>query len=669
MNRFICILWCFAFVSFTTLAKPPSYGEAIPERAWEVVDNPELGIRDAAYLDYYVKFTDINVTHYRLIRILSEHGKAAAEFVAPKEYLRNVRGRVIDRNGSITEFDRKEDFVDIMTYRTRSEKVKTKILIPPGLTDDCIVEIEWTISGKGGLEGDNYVNRHLIPEPFYCVKKVLDLPNFQRMQLQAGQDDWLVTRSLWSNVNPPIKFTKTKYRGSEKTLVYENVPPRKAYPYSNNYFDTQIPYFLIFRTIPNMGKDTDTFWKSFVRDYIKPDYNAFSMGGEYRKFLKDLKGRLGADPKLDPAQNPLGAARFALDALHRRLSVTYLLKADQLAAFRMQKERKAPKLEDCFRDGWANPSEMTRIYVKTLRDLGIQHQLLLTTNHNDPPFRAGENNPFAISWRPLVLVVNGEQQAMFCPWTPQFASGHLPSYYQGLPALVIDPDNKWAISYGATLHYGAAINQCQTNYQATLGKDGTFSVAMEQSGSGAFNAEMTESIYSLTDQERDAMLAERWQRRFGDDYLVEKVTTQGDRDIKDICVVSVEASMDLSGDSQWLSVNPFPGSMIDMYSPPMWPSDRTQPIFLNRPFYQVDTMRLQVPQGWKLKGEPSWQKANSVGTVKFVALQEGQTITIQRAITLNNHMLEAKAEPSLRVFLAWIEEVEAQQIAVSQGGA
>lgn len=576
--------------------------------------------------------------------------------------LNKVRGRVIDREGGITEFNNREDFVDIMAFRSRREKAKVKILIPPGLTDDCIVEIEWTMDGSDGMEGEADFMRHPISEPYYCAKKVLDIASIKSRGYAA-------TRYVWNGVQAPTSFSKERYSGAQTTLVYENIPPRKEHPYGNPFLDPNLPFFMIFKTFPDFGGDPDKFWPRFCKSVLKENHGRIVTGNSHRAWLKELKAQLGADPATDPKQNPVAAAKVTLEALHRRISLTHILTPEQLTAFRNQKERSNPQLEHCFRDGWATADQITHIFIKSLRDLGIKEKLVFTNSLDEPPLRPGELNPFSFNWwLPLVMVEQGGEKAMFCAWRPSLPAGYLPANKQGLPALIVDPKG-WNHSFGQTLMYGPDANQQQTTYDAVFAEDGGYKVAMEQVGTGFYNAVKSFEYYSLTDSERDNLLNERWQRRFGDQFHIDGVTIEGDRDLQKLTKVKVNAHLKMSTDSAWISVNPFPGSFIDLSSPLMWQPDRTEPLVLDRPFYQVDTMRLKLPNGWTLKGKPSWKKSNEIGSVKFVAVQEGDTVTIQRVVQLNGHLFHADAQELLRVYLAWIEEVEMQQIAIANGGA
>lgn len=611
---------------------------------------------------FYTQYSSTYVKHYRLIRILSEQGKSAAEFAADGRWLSKVRGRVIDRDGAITEFNDREDFVDIMAFRTRREKAKVKILIPPGLTDDCIVEIEWTMNGSDGMEGDADFMRDPIAEPYYCAKKVLDMTAIKSRGYTA-------TRYVWNGVKAPTTFTKTRYAGSKNTLVYENIPPRKEHPYGNRFLDPNLAFFMTFKTFPDFGGQIDKFWPRFCKSVLKENHDRIVTGGSHRAWLKDLETQLSADPATDPRQNPVAAAKATLAALHRRISLTHMLSPEQLTAYRNQKDRSNPKLEHCFRDGWATPDQITHLFIKSLRDLGIKEKLVFTNTLDDPPLRPEELNPYAFNWwMPLVLVEQGQDKAMFCAWRPSLPAGYLPADKQGLPALIVDPKG-WDHTFGQTLMYGPNANQQQTTYEAAFDEDGRYTIAMEQIGTGFYNAVNKFMYFSLTDGERDQLLQERWQRRFGDQFHIDNVTITGDRDLQKLTTIEVKANLTMSLDSAWISVNPFPGSFIDLSSPPMWQPDRTEPIVLERPFYQMDTMRLKLPNGWSLKGKPSWKKSNDIGSVKFVAVQEGNTVTIQRVVQLNGHLFHADAQELLRVFLAWVNEVEMQHIAIADGGA
>lgn len=653
---------CLALIAAESPAKAPKYGEPIPEETWVLHEDAEHDILDAAYLLYYTQYNSTHVKHYRLIRILSEEGKNAAAFSAESRWINKVRGRVIDRDGTITNFERGEDFVDITAYRDRHEEKKNKVLIPPGLSDDCLVEIEWTMNGRDGIEGDAYYQRKPIPEAYYCRKKVIDI------RLLTKEAFW-VTRYVWSKVSAPMKLTKTRWPGSQVTLVYESIPAREDHPFGNPFYDPRLPFFLIFKTIPHFGGKPDAFWPRFSNQVLKELLDNQNTGAAHRAWVKDLKTQLSDDPATHPKKNPIKAAQVALLALQRRISVPPLLNPQQLSAYRTHPNRDDAELKDCFANGWAETSHMTLLYLETLRRLGIPTKLVFTNTVRNAPVRREELNPYAMDWQhPLMMVDQGKDQAMFCAWRPGLEPGYLPAELQGLTAMIVDPKRGWKPKFGSTPMFGAMANRHQTSYEGTLSNEGRLDFSIEQVGTNDYNAQTSRLYYHLADDERDQTVRDDWQKRLGNQYTLTEINMDGDRDLQVPTTIRAKAHLLLEKATHDLSLHPFPISEVPLTAPDFWTRDRHEPIFMEQPFAQMSTTHLKLPADWHLKGAPSWQKSNDVGSVKFVAFQKDDTLTVQRIIQLNAHIIQARGQDMLRLFLAWVDEVERQQIAIAKGG-
>lgn len=663
MSRLSFLCLCLGVLAGHALARAPKYGEPLPAEAWLFNEETENGIQDAAFLLDYTQYNSTHVKHYRLIRIISEEGKKAAAFSAESRWINKIRGRVIDRDGGITDFENGEDFVDITAFRNRDEEQKNKVLIPPGLSDDCVVEIEWTMNGRDGIEGDAFYQRKPIPEAYYCRKKVIDI------RLLTADDFW-VTRYVWRGVSAPTTLTKARWPGSQVTLIYEHLPPRKAHPFGNPFYDPSLPFFLIFRTVPNFGVKPETFWPRFSEQVLKSFHDDLNTGADHRAWVNALRSQLSADPATHPKKNPIHAARVALDRLQQRIGMPPLLTPTQMIAYRRHRDHEGVELADCFGNGWAESEHMVQLYLETLRRLDIPAKLVFTNSLQDAPIRREELNPYAFDWmHPLMRVEQGKDQAVFCAWRPDLEPGYLPAEQQGLAAMIVDPKRGWKPTFDWTPRFGPRANRMQTSYQATLSDEGRLSLAIEQVGTNHYNALTSHLYYHLPDHERDQALRKNWQQLLGKQYTLTESAIVGDRDLQETTVIRVKAHLSLDTETRFVSMHPFPISTVPITPPEWWTRDRREPIFMPRPFVQMSTLHLKLPAAWQLKGAPSWHKVNDLGSVKFVAFQKDDLLTVQRIIQLNAHIIHAQGQDMLRLFLAWVDEVEMQQIAIAKGGA
>lgn len=658
MFRSFYFLCCVFTLPLAVLAKNPQYGDPIPAQAWEVESDPARGIQDAAYLEHITQLKGLNARHYRLIRILSEEGKKAATFEVDREILKMVRGRVIERDGTVTQFERGEDFVTVTTSRSRSGKSQSTLLIPPGLTEDCIVELEWNTRARAGIEVNRNASRHVIREPYFCMRKVIDLSQFHTGTF------------LYFREAVGLKPTIQKNSNTYLFLEYSDVAPSQSHPFENVFFDPETAYVLTYRSFFRREKNTSQFWSNYCRTRLRGRYSSIQSSSSHREWVNILRSNLEADSSTHPAKNPVAAAKETLEALYQRISTTHLLTADELEEHRNAKTRRAPNIERIFREGRADAEALTTIYIGTLRQLGIQEKLIFTTSTLRAPLNPEERFVSALNpYLPLVLVEQKGQSAVFCPWEPALAAGQYPSHMQGLLGLFVDPNDDWAHRFDVTPTYGPETNLLQTTYHAQLDEEGTLAFHLKKVGTGNYNKDLTERYYSITDEELSLQLRERWQRRLGQEYQIEDIQLEGRHEAQKLAVLTLNASRRINTPRDWLPITPFPGSHFALRSPREWLPNRTGPIFLEQPFRRVDTMILKVPANWQLRGQPRWQKSNEVGEVTFLAIQEGETVTIQRTVTLAGHILAAEKQEQLRLFLAWIDEVSNQQIGVLKGGA
>ncbi len=659
--------------------EPPTYGLPIPETAWQVRQDPERDLFDAAFLVHYTSFENQHNRHYRLIRILSEQGKAAAEFLHDSETLSAVKGRVLYPDGTELGFDSTADFVEILTYRSRRKKVKATILIPPGLTTDCLVEMEWFEAADLGLKKDTFFKRFDIRDDYYCLSKTFDM----------GVKDVPEGKTLaWVTQKPkePITLALQNSRTKTPTFTFNNIPPRKSHPFGNPNQAPNAHSFIVYRTLPFTAS-------TFLRGKPVPDWN-----GDYvvsfptdiqliarmityhfdnpdtnkamRVFSKEVKHMLTKEAGVDLKKEPIRAAKLTLTALHERISVSNRLNAEQLIMFRNKKEKKPSNLKPCFRNGWADPFQINLIFVWLLRELNIQFQFVYANPVTSPPYKASEKTPFSFDWRmPLIMVKEPQQRAMFCAWRPEFEPGMLPSELQGTAALAVNPYRRFFHVDTDTPHFGATANQLETHVDAELNENGSCRLRLTQTGTGVNKSRMVRALHHLREEEQGPFLRRHWKRRLGNNVELLDAQATPIKDLKDAVTLTVDAQIDHDEAQNWFEIDPFPGLFVNLPQPKMWPADRTQPIVLDYAFVQTETMTLRVPSGWTLKGKHHRHRENRVGTVTFEANQEGNVIRVQRTLTLTDNRLEAEAEPDLRFFLAWAREANLQTIAVAKGDA
>lgn len=670
----LCSLTATTKTEETETYQQPTYGLPIPETAWQVTQDPQRDLFDAAYLVHYTGFQTKHFRHYRLIRILSEEGKAAAEFSSDSKSLISVRGRVLYPDGQELVFDSTEDFVDLLAIRVKRKKYKSTILIPPGLTTDCIVEMEWFEKPATGRYKNIWYYRYEVRDDYYCMEKIFDLQEL---------NDKKKTTSFWivQPAEEPIELTSCNINDTHPVFIYKQIPPLEDQPFGNSHQAANTPCFIIYTRyhapihfIPVedwSGTNHSFSYNNYfiIMSSIKSTFDDLQKIKPLRAFAAQLKHKLEQDEGIDLKKEPIRASKIVLKTLHEKITLTNRLNPEQLVAFRNQDPSQSDSLKDCFSTGWANRYQMNQLFVGLLRELDLRMQLIYTNPIDDIPYKRSESTPFAFDWRmPLVMIEEPNQRAMFCSWRPEFPPGMLPNELQATMALAIDPYDAFKHTTTKTLHFGPQANSLHTKLEAQLDDNGRYRLNLAQTGTGIYKTDTVRRLHHLRNQDQTPYLTELWQRRLGDDYALNTVECAPLKQLQDPVALRVEAEIDLGDQENRLTIEPFPGLDVGFELPTLWPAQRTQPINLPYCFVRSDTLSLTLPEGWTLVGQPSRQRENRVGRVLFSAAQDGRVVTVQRTLILKDNRLEAEAETQVRYFFAWLRETELQTIAVAKGG-
>ena len=645
----------FALLSFNDFQMPQVGGE-LPASVWQVREDPERGIYDAVILEDVFQFNWMGIDRYRSIRILSENGKEAAGFFDETGTAGGLKGRVIDVSGKITHFDTKKDLVEVLGLKTREGATRTRILLPPGLTDNCVVEYSWGIGATDGLPWNTYRKDYLVREDYFCKRKVFRIER-KVLSTRAG---FYSTRVGWTKPQPPATFDQQEKRGSY-TIIYGNLPARENHPYGNELLDPGSGLFTVYKTIPDFGRNPDQFWNRLGRDYFRESYNGKINSREYRAWLKDLKSRLPEDH--------VQAAVMAYNALRERVSATDLLPPRLKAVYakhgRITKDQPDWRAR-CFELGYAEPEQLSDLFFSLGRDLDLPLQFLFTTPSFSVPFSAEALDPFRLNiLYPFFGIKVDNSWVTFAPAYQNYPAGMLPPFWQGGQAITFDPGNRWKYGLTRLARFGPGVHQKIRRYQMDIGADGRGEVSIQEEGSGVFNADHVATYLPLPPDEAAEHLKHQWQTKIGEWQITEAVVAGAESPNNQVKVrVAAEAHFDLGDD--WFALNPFPADSLPIGLPDIWPKNRKQPIILPHTFTAIDLAKINLPQGWTLRGNANWSKENEIGKVSFTVVKKDRVLTVRRDLILARDMLPPDKEKQLKYLLAWMEEAYYQTLGLER---
>ncbi len=635
------------------LAAPPGEKQ-LSASDWAVVQKPEAGIYDAVVLLDTTSFYDTAIERFRRVRVLSESGKSAAEFRDETGTARSLEGRVVLPDGSETRFNQ-EDLVETLSFSSRRQKRSNRLLVPPGLTTDCIVELSWTIPAERGLPLKASTYFEAIAEPWHVATKSF---TFNKLRSTANV---LMVRQLWTTAEPD-HFSVDK--GSAYSRVtYRDFQAVAEQPFGNEFRHENGHYIYAFRYYSDLNPNPDKYWGELAQKVIRNNLTwlKFAPGSEWDAWVQELKAALPADP--------VAAMTMVQSQFRRKFALTSLASPEQAARImRTTKENDIPEriLGNVVRRGYGDYYELSIIFFHLVEQLGLPAVLIFPTSLNDLPFnpKAFDDNSFNL-YLPLYAIYAKDRPVVFAPVFYEYRAGYYPSRYMGLPALQVDP-RSWKSQFIVMPTLSAEANRLVTQYRSTLLQSGELDLSFKRQGTGEYLAYLTRKYFPLPATERSQNLTNTWSSQ---DMTPTNAAIEGADDLESVVTETLAAKSfnDLSKIG-YLVLDPFPHTMRPIDLPAVWPEQREQDLFL--PFAQqtIDLNTLTVPEGCRIYGDNDWERTSQIGSVKFKCTQEGTKVTIRRDFVLNRSYYPRELEGQLKEFLAWMDEAFSQTISLDLKG-
>ena len=639
--------------------------EISPE-VWAVRENPGEGIFDAVILKHHTRIGTEKIDYYRMIRILTEDGKRAAEQFTLSPHLIALNGRVTDISGDEILFDQDSDMVEVFGYRDHRSSGRLNLVIPPGLTPDCVVEISWSVSAEKGLPKDSYFEHYQIPEPWFCVEKkyMFSMDSLAKFSNSLFSDSIIdiVTRFYWTDARPPVTFLQSVL-DNHTVLTYRNVPPMTPHPFGDRFQDPNMASFFVFRTLPFEGHTVKSFWNAFGNSWIRLIFGfPFDRSPKYREWISELKGSL-------PDKGAKGV-RFVHNRFKQHFTAIDMMTPGQLrTAKKSDLEDQAfnrELLSRSFERGFVMRGFMPIALFRVLRDCGFPVSLLFAPPVDGIPFQPRELNPFGLNLDDALigLPLENNRWVTIAPAHPEYMSGAIPPHFRGVPLYVVTPGTNWDHKIVRLPRLGWKANRTTYQYILEILPNGAMQFRLKEEGAGIFDATNRLRYHALNRDARIDVLSNSWSQKLPE-WRIQKVSVGDTRNWKQKVTLMIQGVSALDIEAlDWVAIKPFPGAESMLTIPETWPENRKQPIVLPHAMGQLASCRLKLPEGWYLKGDPSWTKKNSVGEISIQAKTTGNGIVVQRKITITDSEFSADKEKDLKTFIAWMSDVLEQTIAI-----
>ncbi|MBL0210510.1 MAG: hypothetical protein IPQ13_06295 [Holophagaceae bacterium] len=644
----IFTLACFIPITATAGWDP------VPAEVWRMKEDPAKGIRGGVILSQTIRFENKFVDYIYRIRILSEVGKAAVSFPTfPKEAY-NFESRVVTQDGRIVTFNQRKDFAE-RSVKSARFGVSEKVVIPAGLTSDCVLDLSWRLSSDKSMGGHSPLpasspnSLHIQFANVFAIKQlIVELPlQFPFPSLVSP-----------SQTHKPEQSTS----GNKKVFIFRDIPPFPDVPYAL-HSTRQAPFFDSFFLPPDLApmlrEGADAFWARAAESYYKDFFEReVSRRGAYKELSNQILGEVpaGAGPEV-----VLACLMRGLDARITNLDwLTEAARADK--ATQINRYWSDSDLNKAAGHGIATSAGMAVFLVNLLKDAGLNPQIALVMDRDSGMFAYNLMNPFQFTSY-LVGVKTPGGMVWAEPGRRYFPVGILHPDYQGTPCMQIDAKT-WVASRLVLSAQPSTTNQ--SNYVVTITPEeeaDAFSVKATFTGYSEWHqrARFMKEAQDSQDKHLKELLEEP---RSG--VVVKKTRVANAQDPRQPFQWDAEGFVTRE-EGRRRMVYPFPGTEWAMWIPDEFPKDRKEPVVIpyRKVFNAASTIHL--PEGYSFGGIAPFHKRNAIGSVAWTAeSQADRSIKVSLKVDVTGFFFDAGAYGELKDFLGWVKDAQSRALVLTR---
>lgn len=646
--RFVAsILACLALAS--SLATAGGF-EPIPPEVWALRDNAALVNEGAVVLEHRVRFMNTYVEYTHRVRILSEAGQAAAEFGAFSSDCHTFEGRTSYPDGRVVTFNQRKDMAE-KTIKSEVFQKTDAVLVPPGVTSDCVVELRWRESARPLPASWGLSGTYDISNPFPIKSFIIEVPvNFP-----------LAYNFFPAKDQKPLVETNKNMR----MVTVCNIPARKNVPYclevSRNF-----ARFAIYYNTPNLNSAAKVgpieYWNTAAKTFYQDIYDRqVRKGTLYRDFSEQIRRGLTGTP-----HEQARSLMTRLDANIRNTTYPTFEESTTESKRLATTEVDNQNLESVVEYKRTSASGMAILFFQLLKDQGLTPKIALVSNRNRHLFDYYFLNIFQFHSE-FIVVEDPNAGALWIEPGLRFAEpGLIHTDHQGTRALLLDP-NDWSHKPVPVPVQRDSYNIRRYTTDVTIEEDqDRFKVQASFSGFPAWSERRT---YMAQEPAEQARILKESIQEYTRRAAVTRAEVHGAQDPKSPITWEVEGTLEQE-EARRREVQPFLGIPWALHVPDAWAETRVDPIVMPYLRTHEAVATIHLPEGWKWNGVLPMDRANQFGKVSWSARQlDEQTLRVELKITVSGFYADASAYEPLKTFLGWVREASGRTLLLDRSAS
>jgi hypothetical protein len=590
------------------------------------------------------------------VRIFNTAGQKAGAIQKWSGEISQVDARVSYPDGTSVLLNKESDFASKNMIEHQGATIKRAVLVPPGITSDCVMELHIKSSRRGLPSA---IEAWRLGGPFPTQVLVLEVGISHDLSV-------LVVRPKNSNA------TVTKTEGSITTTFHDLPPFEEALAYGVTTA-ASVPTVFIYFPYHNLSYDREggvpAFWEALSHQTWKPyyDFTPFepdkidsgrfgyqieprTMGVRYKALSRELLADLPESPQaatlaiydrlLKRVQRWSHVSKKVSDALEKR-------------EIKIESDR-GRDFERTIENGGTTSLGWMQLFYRLLKDKGLKPHLVKLTSSYRQPFLPSLLSEYQFPWTVLCVEEPGKPPLWIDPDLLFSPPGHLPVWCQGMTGMLIDTDS-WNVSILRLPWQKSEAQLSSYSYQIRA-ENGLSMFDMDAHFVGPVADRIERMTYLKLIPTSRAEILQKQLEDPGLETSISSVNIVDPEDQSQPYHWSAKGYQRLSRGARML-IRPFPSLPRLIELEDNLPMARIEPIHLGAPRKQQAESTVQIPPGYHWRPQPPFERKSEFGSVKWIATESdtGEKVHILMEIDITKGIADASTYHEFRRFLTHIK--------------
>ncbi|HEY3939035.1 MAG TPA: DUF3857 domain-containing protein [Bryobacteraceae bacterium] len=577
------------------------------------------------------------ITEYIRLKIFTERGKDKyANVQIPywgKSVISSVEGRTIEPNGTIVEL--KKDAIFEKTAEKRAgQRTKVISFAMPAVEPGSIIEYRWT-NNVG-----EFISRYI---PLEVQSEFpVDEVTFHIKPVSGTFVQWPTMRFMPFGCNPGEPKPEM---GGFFMLTLHNVPAFHEEPWMPPALSAKQWILIYYEENTNSGRDK--YWTSLGRQLYGEYSSKVKVNGAVKDIAREvIAGAASDDEKLDDLA---AYCRKHLKDIH----------GDEISTEEREKVKKEHNTTaDTLRLEEGTSMDINLAFAALAQGAGYEARLARISDRATFLFNPAFQSRFFLNAYDIAVNVNGKWK-FYDVANRDVPPGVLRWQEQGVYALITGPKPEFVQTPLLT----SKDTQLQRLGNLKLSSDGVLEGDIRQLYLGNEAVNWRERLSASNDAEREDALRDELKHRFGDfDLTAVKYTVPDDlkRPIGLTYHIVIRGYAQRTGKRLFVSPNYFEAGSTSRFTSAL----RTQPIYFEYPWSEVDSIDLQLPAGFELDhaDAPGGVNFSPIGSFTVqISIDKSKRLLYRRQLTFGLDTLllfDAKIYPTMKQVFDRIQQAD-----------